>query len=414
MTTHFPISHKISRIFVAGAAVLLLFYTLMFKLLIQHTENLNNEKHLTIVAPQYLAPLTENTKPLAIEIDPVFSVYSHYHLLPEEIKEQLPTINEGITHLALDNENEYAIFATTNQDGRMMYAVEQTTRIEWSDVDFALVELALFSSGLLLFFITAWFIVNMANRIASPFSDLTQQLRHETDEQLSPIVVKGEISTELQQTLQGINHFRARIKSALHREQSFTRYISHELRTPMTIIKGSLSLLKRQSDPQIMKQVQRISQALEDMETLTETFLLLARDADINQASCVIDGPFIANINNNIAQRAQANNVSVSVNVEQQLSLAAEPALVTSLFTNLLLNAINCSVDGHVELIVKQEQFTIIDDGVGLNKKARGYDGFGIGLNLVRDICDKYQWQFQLVNNSTQGCCATVMFHPTE
>jgi len=52
----------------------------------------------------------------------------------------------------------------------------------------------------------------------------------------------------------------------------------------------------------------------------------------------------------------------------------------------------------------------VIDTGVGLGEKARGYEGFGIGLLLVHDICNKYNWRFSLQNNEDAGCCASILF----
>ena len=77
---------------------------------------------------------------------------------------------------------------------------------------------------------------------------------------------------------------------------------------------------------------------------------------------------------------------------------------------NLLKNAINCSVEGKVDLFISPEGVEVIDNGVGLDAKPRGYEGFGIGLNIVRDICEKYHWQFTIKNNVGDGCTATVIF----
>lgn len=149
------------------------------------------------------------------------------------------------------------------------------------------------------------------------------------------------------------------------------------------------------------------------MEQLTQTFLLLARDEDNAQAQCELSDSFIDNIHQNLSKRIVSNNVDYQMQLQSPVILAAEPILVRSLISNLLLNAINCSINGTVTLMVSQRGINVIDNGVGLNKKSRGYEGFGIGLNVVQDICKKYQWQFSLVNNETQGCTATVTFRPT-
>ena len=65
-------------------------------------------------------------------------------------------------------------------------------------------------------------------------------------------------------------------------------------------------------------------------------------------------------------------------------------------------------MDGTV--FVSEKMVEIIDNGAGLNEKPRGYEGFGIGLQIVNDICQRYQWQFSLNNNANGGCTARVLF----
>ena len=406
-----PFSRKIAKIFVTIAACLLAFYSLVVELTVHYAENLNSQTRLSVIAPHHLTLFEESAQEQQIQVSPINSIYSHYHLLPEHVKALIEPAWTGMTHHTVDDsELEFSIYATKNNQGHIVYAIEDTTNIEWNDYDFLIVEIMLLFFGIILFIISAGFIINMAKRIAAPFSDLANQLHNEQDENLSPIKVDGELSLELNKMLQGVNHFRSRIKEALTREQSFTRYVSHELRTPMTVIKGSLSLLRRHDDKDVAKQVARIEHAIDDMEQLTQTFLLLARDEDNAQAQCEVSDSFIDNIHQNLKKRIVSNNVDYQMQLQQPVTLNAEPVLVRSLISNLLLNAINCSINGTVTLMVSQRGINVIDNGVGLNKKSRGYEGFGIGLNVVQDICKKYQWQFSLVNNDTQGCTATVSF----
>jgi signal transduction histidine kinase len=105
-----------------------------------------------------------------------------------------------------------------------------------------------------------------------------------------------------------------------------------------------------------------------------------------------------------------SNQCHVSVQILDEVQLAVEEVLFTALVKNLLINAINSTPNGHVDIFIEQKQMTIVDNGTGLDHKSRGYEGFGIGLVLVRDICHKYHWSFSLENNVQQGCVAKVAF----
>ena len=218
-------------------------------------------------------------------------------------------------------------------------------------------------------------------------------------------------SIELAQTLTSLNNYRSRIRELLAREKSFTRYVSHELRTPMTVVKGALSILRKQDNEQALKQAQRIHQAIEQMEQLTQTFLLLARNEDRAELKVRVDSTFIEKLSRDIENKSKVNQTHVEFNLQQAFSLPVEPLLLYSAIHNILLNAVNSTLQGEVEVTLNEHGVIVVDNGVGLEETARGYEGFGVGLLLVKDICEKYHWQFSLAENiNHKGCIATIQF----
>jgi signal transduction histidine kinase len=57
----------------------------------------------------------------------------------------------------------------------------------------------------------------------------------------------------------------------------------------------------------------------------------------------------------------------------------------------------------------------VIDQGRGLNEsnatKESATEGHGLGLLIIHDLCERYQWQFELTNAANKGCIATIHFH---
>lgn len=70
------------------------------------------------------------------------------------------------------------------------------------------------------------------------------------------------------------------IAGYFRREQEFSRFASHELRTPIMVIAGSTDILSRVPDqPRVaQKAIARMQAACEDMRVLTEAFLLLGKE----------------------------------------------------------------------------------------------------------------------------------------
>lgn len=421
MTKHRPISQKISRVYYIGGIALLILYSLVFNTAVVLTENLQSERRLEVVAPYHFQHY-EQGKTGAIKISSIEMIYDDISLLPIPLQRR---INEGLEgaesfHLEEDilDVSEYVVFATqvmTPTGEKTVYAVETPDAVEWDDLKFFVVEVAVFVLGFAVLLVIAGFIVRAASKISEPFIQLANRLESITESDFEHIEMENITSIELAQTLASLNNYRSRIRELLAREKSFTRYVSHELRTPMTVVKGALSILRKQDNEQALKQANRIHDAIEQMEQLTQTFLLLARNEDAKpQCGTVqvsVDQEFVEKLRSDINAKAEMNQTKVSFDLGEEFILPAESLLLYSAIHNILLNAVNSTLQGQVRVNISEQGVEVVDSGVGLKEKARGYEGFGIGLLLVKDICDKYSWQFELADNEdTNGCRAVIRF----
>lgn len=417
MTNVKPISHKIIRVYLFGAIVLLAFYGVIFSETILYAENQNSVRRLALIAP-YHFKLFEQGKEGEIQIDPMLKIYDQYDMLPSSIKRRINENWQGSITFHFEDDSEYSVFAQqimTKKGLVIVYALEDIDAVEWDDTEFAIYQIVIFGLGLFIFIISAIFIIKMAKRISTPFSLLADKLVSHESEQYTQLSVEGELSLELVQMLESINSYRNRIREAFTREQAFTRYVSHELRTPMTVIRGGISVLRRLKDEKVQKQSNRIDNAIIEMEQLVHTFLLMARDENGEIISVDISKALIQEIVSDFEPTIKANQVDFHQAVLCDFRLNVQPLLFSAVIKNLLKNAINCSVEGNVDLFISPQRIDVIDNGVGLDAKPRGYEGFGIGLNIVRDICKKYQWQFSIKNNDGPGCTASVVFdHKTD
>ena len=181
----------------------------------------------------------------------------------------------------------------------------------------------------------------------------------------------------------------------------------------MTVIKGSLSVLRKKLNNNqavdLLAFSDKIDGAIGEMEQLTQTILTLSRKQLTNQKA-TLDSESVTELTQNCQTLARANNVALSIHLSGPITLDVESSLLSVLIQNLLNNAINCSINGNVQLFIGSDGLSVMDNGSGLKDKPRGYEGFGIGLHIVRDICQRYDWQFELTDNKEAGCTATVSF----
>lgn len=407
-----PIAKKISRVYQVVALIILLLYGFIFKLTILATENQNSMHLLSITAPYHFKRFEQGEQG-TLKIDPLLSLYDEYANLPHEVKRRLAPNSEGLESFHFDDDSELAVLSQTissPQGEKVVWAVLNIDATEWSDTSFVLIEIGLLFIGAVVFLLAGIAIQKIANRLAQPFSDCAKLLKNAANDDFAPISIDGEVSRELANMITAINTYRSRISHAIKREKNFTRYISHEIRTPLTIIKGSVSLLHR-SEYASKKQLSRISSAVNDMAQLTNVLLLLARQHDIIEKPVQITHSLLDKITNQHNHLLQANNCSVKLCLSAPVHIFIEPLLFESLLNNLLINAINCSENSDIIIKLTPSSLSVIDSGIGLNEKPRGYEGFGIGLTLVHDICQRYHWQFKLTENKqSSGCTATVCF----
>lgn len=401
-------SNILIRTYLFGAILLVSFYGVIFYFSMSFTENSNSVKRLAIVGEYYLNKYRESDSNI-IKIDPLLSIYTDYHALPKLLQTEISAdwLGSSTFHIEAIN-SEYNVLAKkieVDNDQKVLYAVEDIEAIELGEREFAVIVGILTGGGLLLFLLASLYIVKTAKVISRPISELAEILAEDGD--FEPISLDGKFSIEMQKMSAATNLYRKKISAAFEREKSFTRYVSHELRTPMSVIKGSISVLNKSADKKTLKQVGLLKDAMEDMESLTRTFLFLARE-QVDSDLVKVDVELLEGIIAKFDSLIKANEVEVNISLLEPFELKASYQLLGAAIGNLVSNAVNCSLGGAVNIFVSNKEIQVIDNGVGLDTGSRSYEGFGVGLKLVEDICNKYHWRFSLTNNINKGCTASI------
>jgi signal transduction histidine kinase len=92
---------------------------------------------------------------------------------------------------------------------------------------------------------------------------------------------------------------------------------------------------------------------------------------------------------------------------------------------NLLLNGIHYTEPGRIEVRVEPGRLSVQDTGIGIppqdlerifERRFRGTQsrGLGLGLYLVKRICDRLDWQVEVTSRSEQGARFDLFFSPNQ
>ncbi|WP_181902257.1 sensor histidine kinase [Thalassotalea euphylliae] len=189
-----------------------------------------------------------------------------------------------------------------------------------------------------------------------------------------------------------------KVKKTLQREQEFLSYASHELRTPIAIIRSNCALLEKvtpepsQQELAIRQRLQRASLTMKDM---TETLLWLSREQEESLPVEAFDlAELIELLGNELAYLLQGKEVSVQLNTES-FTVTASKVACRILLTNLIRNAFQHSFSGEVFIQQQAGRVEITNSLEAEQVNVNAELGFGLGLKLTSTLAKKFNWQYQ-------------------
>jgi signal transduction histidine kinase len=192
------------------------------------------------------------------------------------------------------------------------------------------------------------------------------------------------------------------VRDSLDRERKFLRYASHELRTPIAVIRNNIELFPkidklaepRRSDQQrhIMA---RIDRAGLNMQHLTETLLWLSRDNVEGLKLKRIDlDELIRHLIAELTYLLERKDVELKVETEPcQIDLPDIPTQIV--LRNLIRNAFQHTEAGQI-LITQQGPVITVDNPQLKQKGEQDNLGFGFGLQLIAQLTERLGWRYQV------------------
>ncbi|HUS25496.1 MAG TPA: HAMP domain-containing sensor histidine kinase [Candidatus Binatia bacterium] len=213
-----------------------------------------------------------------------------------------------------------------------------------------------------------------------------------------------------------------RMGEFIGREKAFTEDASHELRTPLTVIHSTAQLLAEDGELSALnrERVQRILRGTQQMQSLIEALLFLAREVGGAPAEELALGPLVQEAADSQHDALARKPVTVNLLVEPAM-VRAPRGMAACVVNNLLLNAVHFTERGRIDLEVVPGRLTVQDTGIGIppedlarifERRYRGSQsrGLGLGLYLVKRICDRLGWQVRVTSAPGTGTRIDVTF----
>jgi len=279
-----------------------------------------------------------------------------------------------------------------------------------------------------LFTFLAYFLAIIASKkILKPLRLLSSMVKKQSKnpQQLAQYFSDDEVG-QLAQTL---DDYSTQLTDIVNRDKEFNADVSHELRTPLAIISSTTELIMSQDDldEKTKLRLNRIERSVKQSAELTETLLLLARkekktDEDLKRTQV---GTLIKDIVENFSATIKLKKLTVEIIEDDWLQVKAPSAVVSVALSNLIGNAIKYTPKGVIQIILKKDRVLVIDQGSGVsakelpklfNRHYRGEKvtakGSGLGLSIVKRLCELYNWHVLIHKNDTTGLTAELIFKP--
>ena len=271
----------------------------------------------------------------------------------------------------------------------------------------------------------AWLIgLWSSSRVISPLTELARRVGglagRESPDKLAPHFPPDEVG----ELASALDDYAARMTSLVRRDREFNTNMNHELRTPLTMIRGAAELLLANPElPEKTRQrLARIERAAIQCTDLTTALLLLSRN-ERGHGSTDLFKLCSALAEANRAQLA-GKPIRIEVDGRQDVTIEAPEAVLSVALGNLIGNACKYTAEGEVRIVVEADRVLIEDTGPGLSAEdaarlfERGYrgsgaggtSGGGIGLSIVRRLCELYDWTVSIAPRPERGAVAELRF----
>lgn len=204
--------------------------------------------------------------------------------------------------------------------------------------------------------------------------------------------------SDLNNMAQIIHNSVSSVEDGLQRERQFLSYASHELRTPISVTKSNVALMKKllEKENSVGKQMaiaNRLERAANTMSQLTETLLWLNRDEKLITPSSLIQlGDLIRDICEELQYLADPKNIRLTLETTTEVVVLPE-TLCRIVLTNLIRNAFQHTQDGSVVISQRKGLVTITNIN-NLSMDYQGSLGFGLGLVLTEKLVSRVNWDY--------------------
>lgn len=269
----------------------------------------------------------------------------------------------------------------------------------------------------------------LAGIILKPVRDISRRTQRITAENLGERIPERNVDDELGELIETINATISRLQSSFSEIRQFSMNVAHELKTPLTIMKGEseLALTKQLSGEETQELILSYLEETTRMARIVDDLLTLAK-ADIGQVALESQAVNLTEMINELFEDAQIlaepKNIVVELVRNDPVTVQGDNARLRQLFRAILSNAVQYIDNGGTIRIESRQsaasvEVSIEDTGIGIapehvekiferfyrvdQARTRRRGGSGLGLSIAKWIAESHGGRISVESTLERG-----------
>ena len=375
------------------------------------------------------------------------SVYSKYYFQLRTLSGKLIEKSKSLGKLTLPYSNKMKKFETIKLGGKFLRLVNYVDKKNQLIIQVAYnveneinilerFELIIFSTLFFILFISALAGFFVSKSALEPINKIKEQIKAITEHNLDKRIDVGEVPDELKDLIESFNTLLERLRKAFLREKRFISDVSHELKTPISVIQMQceIALRKERDSKEYKKALETIKDTISLMSSLVEKMLMVSRLERVDKSvfSEVELSSVLRSAYELLKGRADDCDIDLDLNIPNEpIFVKGDKTLLVEMFVNLIDNAIKYNNKGgcvlvEVEKLGSSVVVKISDTGIGISEdevekvfeefyradKSRSKDreGFGLGLSIVKKIAQLHGIEIKINSSDNTGTTFSLVF----